>query len=112
MRELTGLDRTMGDRYSFLGWRWTRGPDMPTARDALAAAAVGGKLYVVGGDKGHANYASILEVYDPSANRWTRGPDMPTARGYLAAAEAGGKIYVIGGYRAAGPVSTLEVFGP
>src|SRR5229473_676969 len=43
---------------------------MPTARWGLAAAAVNGKIYAIGGftDGGMVNY---VEVYDPSSNSWS-----------------------------------------
>ncbi|MCG2726473.1 MAG: fibronectin type III domain-containing protein, partial [Elusimicrobia bacterium] len=83
---------------SYAGWHtggntWTTKAVMPTARYYLAAAAVGGKIYAIGGyGPKNAN-----EEYDPVANDWTIKADMPTARNNLAAAAAGGKLYAIGG---------------
>ena len=45
---------------------WTTGPDMPTARDGLAAATIGGNLYVVGGyrppSRDRSSYLRTLEI--------------------------------------------------
>jgi N-acetylneuraminic acid mutarotase len=42
---------------------------MSTARSAQAAAAVDGKLYVMGGYDGQ-NRLSSVERYDPAKNEW------------------------------------------
>jgi N-acetylneuraminic acid mutarotase len=78
--------------------RWT-GLDtaLPTAREHLAAVALDGKLYVIGGRWHGRGNLSTLEVYDPQTNAWRTGPAMPTPRGGLTAAAAGGRIHVTGG---------------
>jgi len=71
---------------------WQTRTDMPTARNNPSAAAVGGKIYVIGG----INLATVDE-YDPSSNMWTSKTPMPTARSQHFCMVIGGKIYVIGG---------------
>jgi hypothetical protein len=92
------------------GDTWVRKADMPTARLMLACAAVGGKIYAIGGDL---NFVSsplkIVEEYDPATDTWTRKADMPTARSGLAAAAVDDKIYVIGGLTTFG--ATLNADG-
>ncbi len=75
---------------------WEQLAPMPTARLGLAAAVVGRKIYVIGGNDGNAAIGTT-EEYDPAVNRWVGRPDMPTAREQMAAASAGGKIFVVGG---------------
>lgn len=82
------LDVTRGE--------WEHLPPMPTERDVLAAAAVDGKLYAVGGTDGHRAF-SALECYDTEIGMWSELEPMPTARGGLGAAAMGGVLYVIGG---------------
>jgi N-acetylneuraminic acid mutarotase len=68
----------------------------PFKRRALGSAAVGGKLYVVGG-LGAEKATSEVNVYDPKAGKWSSTPDLPgTSRhGFSpAACEAGGILYV------------------
>jgi N-acetylneuraminic acid mutarotase len=68
---------------------------MPTARQGLAAAAVNGKLYAIGGyNRGP---LATVEEYDPAANAWTAKAPMPTPRQFLAVAVGNNKIYAIGG---------------
>jgi Kelch motif len=54
---------------------------------------VGGKIYVVGGDRGERE----LEVYDPLADRWSRGTSIPRALHHTAAVGLKDKLYVVGG---------------
>jgi len=69
---------------------------MRTARYGLAAAAINGKIYAIGGFDGR-NYLNTVEVYDPGSNSWSTAASMPTARSSLAAADASGLIYAVGG---------------
>lgn len=89
---------------------WAVKASMPTGRTGAAAAAIGGKLYVVGGFN-NGNLSS-LEVYDPSTDAWTTKAPMPTARNGLAAAAIAGKLYVVGGAAGCCPLSNLEVYDP
>ncbi|MFC1595645.1 Kelch repeat-containing protein [Gemmatimonadota bacterium] len=89
---------------------WMTKASMPTARYGAVAAAIGGKLYVAGGNDGSI-YVSTLEVYDPATDSWTTATSMPTARDRVAAAAIGGKLYVAGGYNS-GYLSMLEVYDP
>jgi N-acetylneuraminic acid mutarotase len=69
---------------------------MPTARGGIAAVALGGRLYVFGGEESAGTFGQT-EAYDPAANRWTAMAAMPTARHGLGAVAVGGRIFVIGG---------------
>ena len=80
--------------------RWRRLTPPPTARGALAAAAVGDRLYAVGGAASGRALATV-EVYDFDRARWAAGPDLSVAREHLAVAAAGGAVYALAG-RAAG----------
>ncbi|MCG2725500.1 MAG: hypothetical protein L6420_04450, partial [Elusimicrobia bacterium] len=84
---------------AYAGWHtggnaWLTKAVIPTARIYLAAAAVGGKIYAIGGHTA----SNKNEEYDPAANEWMTKADLPTVRYHLAVAAVGGKIYAIGGY--------------
>ncbi|CAI8040234.1 Kelch-like protein 20 [Geodia barretti] len=76
---------------------WTEKKSMPTGRFRLATAAVGGKIYVMGGTPNNFQALATVEEYDTKTDSWTKKADMPTARMGLAAVVVGGKIYAIGG---------------
>jgi len=78
---------------------WAVKKKMPTARIALAAAAVNGKIYAIGGWKDwfwdpHLNQT---EEYNPVTNTWSVKLNMHNARCDHAVAVVNGKIYAIGG---------------
>ncbi len=76
---------------------WTRLPPMPTPRNHLGAAAVGGALHVVGGRVGGDMELTTHEIYDPAAGSWTGGAPLPTGRSGIAVVAHGGRVYVFGG---------------
>jgi TolB-like protein len=83
---------------------------MPTARGYLAAGAIDGWLYVVGG-YGSGGYKNTLEVYNPATNTWETKSAMPTAREGLAAGVIDGRLYVVGGWNGRS-LNMLEVMAP
>jgi N-acetylneuraminic acid mutarotase len=70
---------------------------MPTGRHHLAAAALDGMLYVIGGRAPDNFSLSVAERYDPSKGRWQRIPPLPRGAGGLEAVAAGGRVVVTGG---------------
>src|SRR5262249_10660997 len=76
--------------------QWTALAYVPTARDHLAAAALDGRIYAVGGriDGNYSRNLSSNEAYDPATNRWERRAPMPAARSGIAAAVLEGRMFV------------------
>ena len=66
----------------FDGAAWAPLPPLSKSRRGLAAAVVGGRLYVVGGWDGD-GYLAAVEVFDPAAGRWATGRPMLQVRGVL-----------------------------
>ena len=83
--------------------RWQIEPPLPTPVNHSMAAALEGKLYVVGGQEkagGKANKAQfqdLVQIYDIASKTWSEGSRMPTKRSGGGAAVIKGKIYVTGG---------------
>lgn len=77
--------------------RWAALASMPTARGALAAAVLGGRIHAVGGTARPKADTNAHEAYDPATNSWATLSPLPTPRDHLAAATLGGKIFAIGG---------------
>src|SRR4051812_9581071 len=55
---------------------WTMKQPLPAPRNEVALAAVGGKLYVVGGSVG-GEAVPLIDEYDPPSNGWGAGKPMP-----------------------------------
>ncbi len=89
---------------------WREGARLPVAvgADHCNVAAVGGKLYVLGGLSDLANGDTY--EYDPGADRWQLVGRMPTPRGASGVAAIDNWIYVAGGLAGAGSVNTFEAF--
>ncbi len=89
---------------------WKALAPIPTKRGSPVAAAVGGKLYVIGGAAPHTGSSETAvhparphrsveanEAYDPATNSWAARSALPTARNHAAIGVVSNKIYVIGG---------------
>src|SRR4051812_40919482 len=76
---------------------WTMKQPLPAPRNEVALAAVGGKLYVVGGSVGGVAVPQI-DQYDPSSNGWRAGEAMLKGLDHLGVAVIGSKIITVGGF--------------
>jgi N-acetylneuraminic acid mutarotase len=76
---------------------WSRLAPMPTPRNHLGAAVVGGRIHAVGGRVNGDMEMTVHEVYDPGTNSWSAGPPIPTGRSGIAVVSHDGMIYVFGG---------------
>jgi N-acetylneuraminic acid mutarotase len=77
-----------------LKWRTVQ---QPFERRALAAATLGGKVFVCGGISADAGIKLTTNVYDAAKDQWTSGPDLPepSSNGFSpAACTAGDRLYV------------------
>src|ERR1700693_553430 len=89
---------------------WKALAPMPTKRGSPVAAAVGDRIYVIGGattppgsketavhpTRPHVSVGTV-EEYDPATNTWRQRSSMPTPRNHATTGVVNGKIYVIGG---------------
>ncbi|MGH1345062.1 MAG: Kelch repeat-containing protein [Nannocystales bacterium] len=87
--EMFSLDLSKDDA------QWSRSPT-PFARRALAVAAAGGKLYVLGGMGSDREISQHVEVYDPATGSWTRAADFPGQGFGMAAVGSGGAVFASG----------------
>ncbi len=81
---------------------WQRRDPMPVPRNHLAGAALGGRVYAIGGQFGNdeeAQNRAEVHRYDPAADRWTRVADLPAGRGHTTASALAdrGRLLVLGG---------------
>ena len=96
------------EAYSPAGNRWYTLPDMPTPRGGLAAAAMNGKLYALGGEYFGAGGTGVFaqnEEYGSATGTWRAVQGLPTPRHGMQAITVGDTVFVIGG----GPVAGYGV---
>ena len=86
-----------------LGWQdWSDRSPMPLQRNHFGAAALGGKLYCVGGQNGHDGGGADVDhvhAYDPITDSWERLADLPSRESHIEGStfSLDGMIYVFGG---------------
>ncbi|HXI11820.1 MAG TPA: kelch repeat-containing protein [Thermoanaerobaculia bacterium] len=68
------------------------------ARQEVAVATAGGKIYLIGGI-GNGRVLTSVEQYDPVTNQWRFVSPIPQPLHHSAAVAIGESIYLIGGYR-------------
>jgi N-acetylneuraminic acid mutarotase len=73
-----------------------------SARQEVAAAVVGGKIYVVGGLVADGGATDMAEYYDPADQTWNLLPVLPIKVHHAMAAELDGKLMVLGGFVSGG----------
>ena len=76
---------------------WTQVASMATARGALGAVAVDGRLLAVGGVDASGRDLATTEWYDPGRDEWTRGPNLARTRQHVGVAVRGRTAYAVGG---------------
>src|SRR3954466_919888 len=90
---------------------WTVGPELPTPRSEIGAAAIDGQLYVLGGGTGAAQ--TLNEVLDLGAGQWRTGAPMPRGLNHHGVTALNGRVYVFGGADEAGrPTTTSLEYDP
>jgi N-acetylneuraminic acid mutarotase len=93
---------------------WTPLPPLSAgARQETGVAALGGKIYVIGGFNSAGVVVPIVEAYDPASRSWSTVAPFPKAVHHANTATVGGKIYVVGAlieaaFRAIGDVYAYD----
>ena len=97
--------------FALRGGSWEELPKLNHARAAAAAAVVGDKIVVVGG-QANGKLVPQTEVFD--GERWTDVADIPTPREHLGAASDGRYLYAVGGRALSADqnTGTLERYDP
>jgi uncharacterized protein (TIGR03437 family) len=79
--------------------QWGTGASMPTAVTAAQTAAVGSRIFVIGGwSDADGTATNLVQVFDAATNRWTRQPPAPIPEFGGVAASVGTRIFVMGGW--------------
>jgi N-acetylneuraminic acid mutarotase len=91
-----------GFRYRVRARRWEELPPMRYARGAHVLAAIGPRIYAIGGKNLPGNQDASPEVaqvesFDTRTQKWSTRASMPTPRDHLGVAVYRGQIYALGG---------------
>ncbi|MFC1724997.1 Kelch repeat-containing protein [candidate division KSB1 bacterium] len=76
---------------------WKEKAKLPFNISNNSAAAVGSRIYTIGGRAENVQSGKFVFQYNIEDDKWERKTDMLTGRANLAAAVVGGKVYAIGG---------------
>ena len=82
--------------YDALTNKWSKGANMNTPRSWAAAAVVGDKVYVAGG-QGNTKFLDSAEVYDPESDTWKTISNMGIVRSSCQGVALDGQFWVIAG---------------
>jgi N-acetylneuraminic acid mutarotase len=81
------------------------------ARYVHATAAVGGKIYVIGGSN-NSVALDLVQEFTPATGAWAVRHHLSSARYAMAAVAYDGKVYIMGGHDGINALNTLEVYDP
>jgi len=99
--------------YDLATGTWTARAPLNEARYELAAVALNGAIYAIGGEDGKwsRSLMTTVERYDPVADRWDFVAPLQHGRNGLAAGVIDGRIYAVGGNDGAAH-DALEIYDP
>ncbi len=85
-----------------LGTAWRTAAPLPNPRHHAGAAVLGGKIYYIGGQRGHDHVLTTqtdVHAYNPATNTWTKVQGLPRGRGHISGATFvhDNRIFVLGG---------------
>ena len=83
--------------YDIARDRWSRGPDMPTAREHAGGTVLDGHLYVLGGRDARTDALGTVTRFDPESGEWEALPPLRVAAGGLEAVNEDGAVFALGG---------------
>lgn len=103
--EADGTHSGRNERLDLQHGQWQERAALPQARSHLAAAALDGRIHVVGGQQqgwpewlaGGATHRH--DIYDPSSDSWRHAQRFPHASSRLALCANNGKLHAMGGLR-------------
>ena len=101
------------ERYEVATGAWSAAASLPGPRRGATAHAVGGAVYVLGGEDGGGGLPTAVLRYAPEADVWEAVADLGTGRtGHASAVLPSGKVLVCGGYDGAVDLASCETFDP
>ncbi|MGH7435854.1 MAG: hypothetical protein ACRENE_09280, partial [Polyangiaceae bacterium] len=90
--------------------QWSASGSLSTARGAMIALALPGKILVAGGQNG--GFLASAELYDVVTGTFSPTGSMSVARQGSAGVYAAGKAYILGGSDGSGALAAVDVYDP
>jgi len=106
-----GASEAVG-RYDPEADDWTTLADKPTAVADVAAALIGGEIYVPGGRTLSGSPTAVVEAYNPETNAWEARAPLPAALSAYALAALEGKLYLFGGWDGSAYLDSVYEYDP
>ena len=100
------------ERYDPTLDAWATLMDKPVAVADVAAAVIGGQIYVPGGRLASGAVTGMLEVYDPREDAWGQRARLPIALSAYALAASEGRLYLFGGWNGREYVASVYEYDP
>jgi DNA-binding CsgD family transcriptional regulator/N-acetylneuraminic acid mutarotase len=100
------------DRYDPETDGWTSLADKPTAVADVAAALIGGEIYVPGGRTLSGSPTAVVEAYNPETDAWEARAPLPVALSAYALAALEGKLYLFGGWDGSTYLDSVYEYDP
>jgi DNA-binding CsgD family transcriptional regulator len=91
---------------------WTPLADKPTGVADVAAALIGGEIYVPGGRTPSGSPTTVVEAYNPETDTWEARAPLPVALSAYALAALEGKLYLFGGWDGSAYLDTVYEYDP
>jgi len=77
---------------------WSSKAALPTKRFEVGVVALGGKVYVVGGESNGKQASQLNTEYDPATDSWRERAPIPHETSHAGVAGSNGKLYAVGGF--------------
>jgi N-acetylneuraminic acid mutarotase len=109
------VDGAIGPDGGGTGGTWEAvAPLAGGARQETGVAALGGRIYVVGGFDAQLAVVALVERYDPAADSWETVAPLPQPLHHANLAAAGDRLYVCGALTGLGftPIDTVYEYDP
>ncbi len=107
----TGRPLDLFERFDPPRNEWVTLPSLPDAFSAGAGAALGGRMYVVGGNSNETDGRQVY-AYDVRQRSWSKRAPLPAVRTNLATVALEDLIYALGGLDPVQPTSSVFVYDP
>jgi DNA-binding CsgD family transcriptional regulator len=110
--QVAGAPSAAVDRYDPANDVWVTLNDKPNPVTHVLAAAVGGVIYVPGGEGPGGEVRDVLDAYNPRTQQWETLAQLPAPRSRYALVPLEGRLYLFGGWDGTRYCDEVFIFDP